>query len=426
MAIACDLTIDFATSGNSLGFLGGGWARSEDNFTWAIGHESHLVLPRIQSSSAYILTLDVIPYVHLPRLQNQRLIVSINNIVIGSASLSRPTRLGYRLPTGVALGTDKLAVTLQHPDAARPCDLSDSADDRPLAFALSKAKLSRVTDTTAPAHGLLPAGLMLGPSQNTAFNADSPASLTDWATARTGLTVPQIAIQFESIGENCEFGLFQRRCDAEPLGLLRFSSTFMRNLIRGIETGFAGLGEIEDIDPRLEGTPRREFMIHENKFELVYHTFVYEGERSIWMMREQESARLKFLRRKFLEDLESSDKIFVYKLGSGVSDEEILPLHMALNLRGSATLLWVVQAEASRPAGTVEVLMRGLLKGYIDRFAPEDDAHDFSFAGWLQVCANACALVRLERAAAQAGEPIDALPVADDPVPLRTPRTGTL
>ncbi len=89
----------------------------------------------------------------------------------------------------------------------------------------------------------------------------------------------------------------------------------MRNLIRGIDNGFEGLGEIEDIDPRLEGAPRKEYMIHEKKFGLVYHTFVYEGQRSVWLMREQESARLKFLRRKFMEELESPDKIFVYKFG---------------------------------------------------------------------------------------------------------------
>jgi hypothetical protein len=213
-------------------------------------------------------------------------------------------------------------------------------------------------------------------------------------------------MQFESLGENCEFGLFQRRCDAEPLGLLRFSSTFMRNLIRGIDNGFEGLGEIEDIEPRLEGGAQKEYMIHEKKFHLVYHTFVYEGQRSVWLMREQESARLKFLRRKFMEELESAGKIFVYKF-AGVSLEEILPLHMALNRYGSAILLWVVPAERNRPAGSVEVVMPGLLKGYIDRFAPEDNAHDFSFNGWLVLCANASALVRLGRPGARRAEPTD-------------------
>ena len=185
----------------------------------------------------------------------------------------------------------------------------------------------------------------------------------------------------------------------------------MRNLIRGIDSGFDGLGEIEDIDPRLEAGSPREYMIHEKRFGLVYHTFVYEGQRSLWLMREQESARLKFLRRKFLEELEAAEKIFVYQFGDSVSEEEILPLFLALNRHGRATLLWVVLAEQDRPAGTVEVVMPGLLKGYIDHFAPAANAHDLSFDGWLRVCANACALADLQRLAnLNAGEPHRAEP----------------
>jgi hypothetical protein len=181
--------------------------------------------------------------------------------------------------------------------------------------------------------------------------------------------------------------------------LLRFSSTFIRNLIRGIDTGFDGLGAPQDIEPRLEGGDRKEFMIHEKKFGLVYHTFVYEGQRSLWLLREQESARLNFLRRKFMEDLAGAEKIFVYKRNKTVAEEEVLPLLMALNRYGHNTLLWVVPAAQDRPAGTVEVAMPGLLKGYIDRFAPDSNAHDFSFDGWLRVCANACILAGKAKAA---------------------------
>jgi hypothetical protein len=120
-------------------------------------------------------------------------------------------------------------------------------------------------------------------------------------------------------------------------------------------------------------------------------------------MREQEAARLKFLRRKFIEELEAGEKIFVYRFGGQVSEEEIVPLHMALNRYGPATLLWVVEAERGRPAGAVEVLMPGLMKGYIDRFAPDDNAHDLSFDGWLRLCVNACVLDRLQKSASATG-----------------------
>jgi hypothetical protein len=398
MAVVCDLTISFAAAGNSLAYLGGGWARSEDEFTWAIGSESHLVFPRLAAADEYVLLLDVVPFVHPPELPTQRLIVSVNDTVVGSTEISRPTLLAYRLPARLACRADRMVVTLQHPDAARPKDFGDSADDRSLAFSIFEAKLQHVTEAKLAHETRLPTGLMLGSTHDRSFGACSDVDLTEWATTRSGLSIPQIALKFESLGENCEFGLFQRACDAEPLGLLRFSSTFMRNLIRGIDGGFDGLGKIDDIDPRLEGTPRKEYMIHERKFGLVYHTFVYEGQRSTWLMKEQESARLKFLRRKFMEELEASEKIFVYKFGGAVSEEEILPLYRALNRYGESTLLWVVPAERDRPPGTVEVVLPGLLKGYIDRFAPDDNAHDFSFDGWLRVCTNACVLARLQPA----------------------------
>ncbi len=396
MEVECDLTIGFGATGNSLAFLGGGWARSEPEFTWVTGAESHLVLPRVHEADAYFLTLDVIPFIHCPELPSQRLIVSIDDTVVGSSEISRPALLGYRIPAAIARSSDRMVVTLQHPDAARPKDFGESGDERLLAFAVAEARLFRILDADRPGEHHLPSGLILGPGSERGPSGREERDVAEWAARRTGLTLPQIALKFESVGENCEFGLFQRRCDAEPLGLLRFSSTFVRNLVRGVECGFEGLGEIDDIDPRLEGAPRAEYMIHEKKYGLVYHTFVYEGQRSAWLMREQESARLKFLRRKFMEDLQVAEKIFVYRFAGPIAEEEILPLHMALNRYGPVTLLWVVLAERDRPAGTVEVLMPGLLKGYIDRFAPADNAHDLSFDGWLRVCANACVLDRLQ------------------------------
>jgi hypothetical protein len=98
-----------------------------------------------------------------------------------------------------------------------------------------------------------------------------------------------------------------------------------------------------------------------------------------------------------VDELGEGDKIFVYKRNAPVTDEEVLPLLMALRRRGDNTLLWVVPTERNRPAGSVEVMMPGLLKGYMDRFAPEDDAYDFSFENWMKVCANALALARLCR-----------------------------
>lgn len=395
-----ELAIGFAASGNALGYLGGGWARAEADFTWAVGSESHLILPRAKEEGECVLTLDVVPFVRDPELCTQRLIVSVNGTVVGSSVIYRPSLLGYRIPAELMRSGEKALVTLLHPDAGRPVDFGGSTDDRQLAFSISEAKLFRLTGAADAKAARLPVGLRLQCERVAVVGEEPVQDLARWAEERTGLTLSQLAIRFESLGENCEFGLVQRRCESEPLGLLRFSSTFLRNLIRGLDNGFDGLGDPEEIDPRLEGSgPQKEYMIHEKRFGLVYHTFVYEGQRSVWLMREQESARLKFLRRKFMEELEVAEKIFVYKRNSTVSEEEVLPLFLALNRHGANRLLWVVQADDAHPPGTVEVTMHGLLKGYIDRFAPDENAHDFSFDGWMRVCANAYLLSRLQRVA---------------------------
>jgi hypothetical protein len=400
MPALSELTINFGGSGNSLSYLGGGWARAEENFTWAVGQESHLLLPLGHEAREFVLTMNVIPFVHPPALKSQRLIVSVDETTIGATTLSRPTVLAWRIPVGLIRRAERTLVTLSHPDVARPKDVAAGIDDRELAFSVSEVKVYHLPAALAADHPV-PAGLALGGSIGPGFGIHPGIELKDWVTRRTGLTLAELAAGFESIGENCEFGLVQRQCDTEPLGLLRFSGSFSHDIVRGVDREFEGIGEPEDITPKLEGNGgRREFMIHERKYGLVYHTFVYEGDRTIDLMRQQESTRLKFLRRKFIEELDAGEKIFVFKRATPVPESEILPLFMALNRRRANTLLWVVPEETGKPSGTVEVLMNGLLKGYIDRFAPGDNAHDFSFSEWVKLCVHAFLLNRMMRGGA--------------------------
>ena len=397
MPAVSELTLNFGANGNSLGYLGGGWARAEETFTWAVGQESHLLLPLGQEPREFILLMNVIPFVQPPALSMQRLIVSIDETTVGTASLSQPTMLAWRIPVGLIRRAERTLVTFWHPDVARPCDLSDSVDDRELAFSVSEVRVLHLPAAMAAGHPL-PPGLSLGGMPAPDFGTHPGIDLKEWVTRRTGMQLPELAACFESIGDNCEFGLVQRRCDTEPLGLLRFTGSMSNDLVRGIEEEFEGIGEPDDVTPSLEGEEgRREFMIRERKYGLVYHTFVYEGERTADLMRQQEATRLKFLRRKFIEELDAGEKIFVFKRSTPVPESEILPLFMALNRRHANTLLWVVPEQPGRPAGTVEVLMTGLLKGYIDRFAPGDNAHDFSFDAWIRICVNAFLLNRLMR-----------------------------
>jgi hypothetical protein len=187
--------------------------------------------------------------------------------------------------------------------------------------------------------------------------------------------------------------LVQRRCDAEPLSLLRFSNFALEHLLLGLQTGFDGVGDLARLEFWLDG-PRREYVIRDKRLALTFHTFQYEGEVDETTLLTRQSARLRFLQRKLLEDLGNGEKIFVCKRNAPTADQEILGVHAALSRHAHNTLLWVVQADTLHAPGSVERLMPGLLKGYIDQFAPYDNAHDLSFEVWLEICANAARLVQ--------------------------------
>jgi hypothetical protein len=70
-----------------------------------------------------------------------------------------------------------------------------------------------------------------------------------------------------------------------------------------------------------------------------------------------------------------------------------LPLYSTLNELGCNWLLWMVPCDSAHPAGTVEVLLPGLLRGYVDRFAPSENAHDLSVRPWTEVCEAAWRIV---------------------------------
>ena len=61
--------------------------------------------------------------------------------------------------------------------------------------------------------------------------------------AAAAMSDRELVVHFESLGDNCELGLVQRRAGVEPLGLLRFAGVPLRNLVRGLNARFANIAE---------------------------------------------------------------------------------------------------------------------------------------------------------------------------------------
>jgi hypothetical protein len=195
---------------------------------------------------------------------------------------------------------------------------------------------------------------------------------------------------FESLGDNCEFGLVQSSLGVEQLGLFRFNSVSTDALLRAIESDFAEFEDTDSLD--VEIACNGELIVHLPHYGFRYHTFYNRGEVDLDRLRLQQKMVVRFLARKFREDLRDGNKIFVRK-SAGSSIEEISLIHAALRRYGDATLLWVTLEDDTRRAGEVELLGPGLMKGHIDSFQTYKDASAASFA-WFDICRAAHAIHR--------------------------------
>jgi len=209
----------------------------------------------------------------------------------------------------------------------------------------------------------------------------------------SSVPIDEMMMAFESLGDNCEFGLVQRHAGIEPLALLRFAGVSIERLVAGLKSGFAGLGSIDTVTVCLGGEPAhresREYFVHEASLNMRYHTFKLEGEIDTADLRQSEAKRLGFLRRKILEDLAVGAKIWVWRALGMTDPAEVQPLVDALRALGPSILLWVVGADDKHPPGNVEHLDHDFLKGYVDRLAPYENATDIRPASWFEVCQTA-------------------------------------
>ena len=351
------LTLTFGEGGTEGNYLGNGWSGDEPNQRWMVGQNSEIWLDHAGADHDLVLELDFGVIVKPPELVVQRLLVGVRGTGIAHVMAGRGGTLGFHLPARLVAAPGPIRLLFVHPDFRRPMDLFGDTDDRPLSFLVSALRLSRI----------LPRAIEAG---------------------ATPLGTEALAAKFESLGDNCEFGLVQRAMGAEPLGLLRFSWIEITNLLRGLRTGFSGLGDPGTVEIVVDGKDQ-EYLVKENVYGMSYHTFQYEHQLSIETARIQQDTRLRFLKRKLLEDAANGEKIFVIKRVEPLRPEEVLPIYAALNELGPNWLLWVLPADPTHPSGMVEVLLPGLMRGYVDRFAPYNNAPDISLPAWTELCAAA-------------------------------------
>lgn len=199
----------------------------------------------------------------------------------------------------------------------------------------------------------------------------------------------ELVLQFESVGDNCELGLVQRRVGAEPLGLLRFAGAPLRNLLRALAARFDRIADPHHLRIHLENN---EYMVKLTKYDFTYHAHVNVNEVEPVTLHRQQCRTVGFLAKKLIEDLENPIKILVFRQNEPLGAGDLVDLRMALSVYGPSVLLWVREACPGHPPGTVEKVDERLLVGYVRRLADREAVPDLDLDTWLVVLRQAHAL----------------------------------
>jgi hypothetical protein len=303
----------------------------------------------------------------------QRLIVSVNGREIGTSIVRGRVRLAWNVPP-LPQRDSHMVINFGLPDAIQP---SHGSDQRYLGISATSLRIMKLLEP-----------MLDFPVRITALTPANEPRIAKAITERmTTLTPAQLALNFESLGVNCEPGFFQRKCGVEPLGLLRFSGVLLHSLVNSIDDGFAGLGDAAKIDPVPDESDLKDWVIYERRHLLRYHTWVRVSDATIDELKNREAKRLPFLKRKFFEDLEEGRKIFIHLDNRVIPDEELWPLFLAIRRRGRGRLLCIGPAAPTNPAGMVQEIAPGLMRGYFSHFSVVED--DLSMTEWLAICCSA-------------------------------------
>ena len=371
-----------------------GWSDPERGFTWSTGAESCFLLPvdaALPGDGTLVLELDLTPFDPPRSHPGQRLSVRAGGALLAEERIIHVGKVAYVLPRSAWPAARELVVTLHTPDFGRPSAFGLGTDERALAFMLRSAALWH-RGTAPPVPGRLLPPLALPPTR--------ASDVLDGAFRHSmGLAPSELLEGFESLGHNCEFGMAQRHFGIDPLGLLRFAGITLADLLDGLDSGFAGLGEAAQLEILLEGEPRREFMVRDTRHNLLLHTMRYPDETEAAPVHAEALRSLRFLNRMFAERLENGGKLFVFQRGGQLLPSQARPLLDRLQFKGPNALLFITEGH-DHPPGTVEELDYGFFRGWTDRVAPAGDVGNCNLFVWLSVCANARRLWSVQTAGA--------------------------
>jgi hypothetical protein len=171
--------------------------------------------------------------------------------------------------------------------------------------------------------------------------------------------------------------------------MLRWASISPDSLRRGLSSGFLGVDDCSSIG--LRETTNKEWGVTQTTYSIYFdHSGITRNETPEAQATAAIAKRLGFQRRKLLEDLNSGDKLFVYRTYDHTLDADALAaISAAMKDFPRAVLLYVQHTPEGRRPFAAERRTANLIVGFIDRFAPVGGKLHYNPDGWEAVCRSA-------------------------------------
>jgi hypothetical protein len=203
--------------------------------------------------------------------------------------------------------------------------------------------------------------------------------------------LPRLLQLFESLGENCDFGVVQRAIGIEPVGLFRFGACNAADVKELLRTRFERLGDAQDLWLDVVG-PRREYWLKSHHCSYSSHTDRFADTDSAEVAHAAQVEKTQYLKTKLMRDLSHSRRLFLFK---GLCDVALIrEIAAQMQTYGPNSLLWVRVANRDHAPCSVERLGDGLLQGFVSRYGTYDGPPSLPVEEWITLCANAYRLWR--------------------------------
>jgi len=352
----------------------GAWSGPEDGHCWALSAPCGIELPVADNANDAVVLLDVWPLIATPARPTRTMQIYRDGRCVSVITVGR--RGCFCVPIGSVRADVPAKLDFVFDPAVEP----EGDDTRPMAFGFRSLRLVARTS----------AARVVAVSEKRAaldFLGMDGAAAQRHAAVLAGEPLRTFLCHFESLGQSCDFGIFQRQCGAEPLGLLRFGSAPTHGLVDGLVERFALLGVPGTLETVVVKEWNDEYFMYDRSYGLTWHTFLTPAEASPEQLIAREDHRLPFLKRGFLKVLDGATKVFVLRRSDEIRPDEAEAVAAALRLHADCRLLWAIQDDGE--PGSVEALSSTILLGHLDIAERRGSA---SLQSWLSICVNAAAM----------------------------------